>query len=182
MFRLRLRLVVKTFLTEMNKKFISAHLKAAEVYSELSSALRLKVGCVIVKNDTIIGIGYNGTPSGWDNDCENKVYPDKLLGDYEQHYDEFDAAFPLKDSEGRSYSIKTKDEVIHAEINAISKVAKSTNSSDGATMFVTHAPCIECAKALFQAGIRNVYYRDTYRDTRGVDFLNKCGVEIEQIK
>jgi dCMP deaminase len=142
----------------MKQKFISAHLEVAEVYAKLSSAVRLKVGCVIVKDDTIIGIGYNGTPSGSDNVCETLVH--RI------------AEEPI---------LKTKDEVIHAEINAISKVAKSTNSSDGATMFVTHAPCIECAKALFQSGIRNVYYRDTYRNDDGVKFLEKLGVDIQQI-
>jgi dCMP deaminase len=139
-------------------------MNVAEVYAQLSSATRLKVGCVVVKNDTIIGIGYNGMPSGWDNVCEEVVTPS------------------LPYLQGNGPTLKTKSEVIHAEINAISKVAKSTNSSDGATMFVTHAPCIECAKALFQSGIRNVYYRDTYRNDDGVKFLEKCGVEIQQIK
>jgi len=157
--RIRLRVLVRKFLLDMKNKFISAHMNVAEVYAQLSSATRLKVGCVVVKNDTIIGIGYNGMPSGWDNVCETLVH--RI------------AEEPI---------LKTKDEVIHAEINAISKVAKSTNSSDGATMFVTHAPCIECAKALFQSGIRNVYYRDTYRNDDGVKFLEKCGVEIQQIK
>ena len=144
----------------MKNKFISAHMNVAEVYAQLSSATRLKVGCVVVKNDTIIGIGYNGMPSGWDNMCEDII---------EVHED-------------GGVVTRTKPETIHAEINAISKVAKSTNSSEDATMFITHAPCIECAKALFQSGIRNVYYRDTYRNDDGVKFLKKCGVEIQQIK
>jgi len=153
---------------KMKKKFISAHMNVAEVYAQLSSATRLKVGCVVVKNDTIIGIGYNGMPSGWDNVCEEVV--DVPVTDPRYDYNNF------------TKELKTKPEVIHAEINAISKVAKSTNSSEDATMFITHAPCIECAKALFQSGIRNVYYRDTYKNDDGVKFLEKCGVEIQQIK
>jgi dCMP deaminase len=139
----------------MQHKFIVAHMKAAEVYSQLSSARRLKVGCVIVKNDTIIGIGYNGMPSGWTNVCEDEYINDvgELL-------------------------LKTKPEVIHAESNAISKVARSTNSSDGAILFVTHAPCLDCAKLIYQAGIIEVYYHHPYRDSAGIDFLKKCNVKV----
>lgn len=142
----------------MKNKFVEAHMKVAEVYSQLSSAKRLKVGCVVIKRDTVIGIGYNGMPSGWDNDCEEKVW-DKT-GDY---------------------TLKTKPEVIHAEINCLSKISRSTNSSENADMFITHAPCIECAKAIFQSGIRKIFYRNDYRDDSGLKFLNKCGVEIEKI-
>lgn len=147
----------------MKNKFIEAHMQVAEIYAQLSSAKRLKVGCVIVKNDTIIGIGYNGMPSGWTNECEHWV----------------DVKDPFSDADRM---LKTKDEVIHAEINCISKVAKSTNSSDGATMFITHAPCIECAKAIHQSGINSVFYRDTYRTDDGVKFLELCGASIKQIK
>ena len=142
----------------MKQKFIEAHMKVSETYAQLSSAKRLQVGAVIVKNDTIIGIGYNGMPSGWDNECEEKIW-DKT-GDYE---------------------LRTKDEVIHAESNALCKVTKSTNSSQEADMFVTHAPCIHCAKLIFQSGIRKVFYRNTYRDDGGLKFLEKCGVEIEKV-
>lgn len=143
----------------MKPKFLSAHMKVAEVYSELSSAKRLKVGAVIVKNDTIIGIGYNGTPSGWNNNCESHILND--AGDYD---------------------LKTKPEVIHAESNAISKVAKSTNSTEGSYMFVTHAPCLECAKLIHQSGITRVYYKNSYRNDDGVKFLEKCGVKIMNIQ
>jgi dCMP deaminase len=142
----------------MKRKFIDAHMKVAETYAQLSSAKRLKVGAVIVKNDTIIGIGYNGMPSGWSNECEEKIW-DKT-GDYE---------------------LKTKDEVIHAESNALCKVTKSTNSSEGADMFVTHAPCIHCAKLIHQSGICKVFYRNIYRDDSGLKFLEKCGVKIEKV-
>jgi dCMP deaminase len=147
----------------MKSKFIDAHMKVAETYANLSSATRLKVGCVIVKNDTIIGIGYNGMPSGWDNVCEEVDTP------------------TLPYLQGDGPILKTKKEVIHAEINAISKVARSTNSSDGADMFITHAPCIECAKSLFQSGIRKIFYRNTYRTEDGLKFLEKCGVAIEKV-
>jgi len=139
----------------MKEKFIDAHMNAAEVYAELSSAKRLHVGCVIVKDNTIIGIGYNGMPSGWENECEEKVW-DKT-GDYE---------------------LKTKPEVLHAETNALAKIARSTNSSEGATMFVTHAPCLDCAKLIYQSGINSVYYRHSYRDNLGIEFLKQCNVEL----
>lgn len=139
-------------------KFANAHMKAAEVYSELSSARRLHVGCVVVKDNTIIGIGYNGMPSGWDNNCEDTI----------QHSDD-------------TITLKTKPEVLHAETNALAKIAKSTNSSDGATMFITHAPCLDCAKLVYQSGIKSVYYRNTYKNTDGLDFLNKCNVEVTMI-
>jgi dCMP deaminase len=143
----------------MKPKFIEAHMQAAENYSKLSSAKRLKVGCVIVKDDTIIGIGYNGMPSGWDNTCEDVL---------EVHED-------------GGIVTKTKPEVLHAETNAIAKVAKSTNSTDGAEMFVTHAPCLDCAKLIHQSGIKNIFYRDTYKNDDGLKFLKQCNVEVNRI-
>jgi len=143
----------------MKPKFIEAHMQAAENYSKLSSAKRLKVGCVIVKDDTIIGIGYNGMPSGWDNTCEDVL---------EVHED-------------GGIVTKTKPEVLHAETNAIAKVAKSTNSTDGAEMFVTHAPCLDCAKLIHQSGIKNIFYRDTYKNDDGLNFLKQCNVEVNRI-
>jgi dCMP deaminase len=143
----------------MKNKFINAHMEAAEVYSKLSSAKRLQVGCVIVKDNTIIGIGYNGMPSGWTNECEHAIYEEDI---------------------GHSYT-KTKAEVLHAETNALAKVARSTNSSDGASLFVTHAPCLDCAKLIHQSGINSVYYRNTYRDDFGIEFLKKCNVEVNQV-
>jgi len=148
----------------MKEKFIHAHMKAAEVYAELSSARRLHVGCVIVKNDTIIGIGYNGMPTGWDNNCEDEL-----------RWSEFN--FPEE-----IQLLKSKPEVLHAETNAIAKVARSTNSSDGAAMFVTHAPCLDCAKLIHQSGIKSVFYKNEYRDTSGVDFLKKCNVEVKNVE
>jgi dCMP deaminase len=143
----------------MKPKFIEAHMQAAENYSKLSSAKRLQVGCVIVKDDTIIGIGYNGMPAGWDNTCEDVL---------EVHED-------------GGVVTKTKPEVLHAETNAIAKVAKSTNSTDGAEMFVTHAPCLDCAKLIHQSGIKNIFYRDTYKNDDGLNFLKQCNVEVNRI-
>jgi dCMP deaminase len=134
----------------MKEKFINAHIDVAEVYSKLSSCERLQVGCVIVKNDTIIGIGYNGTPKGDDNCCED----------------------------GNGY---TKPETIHAEINALMKVARSTNSTENSDIFITHSPCIECAKAIKQAGINSVYYKNTYRSDDGINFLKTRGVAVIKI-
>lgn len=133
----------------MKQKFIDAHMKVAEVYAELSSARRLHVGAIIVKDDRIISIGYNGMPSGWDNNCEDEEF-------------------------------KTRPEVLHAETNAIAKLAKNGESSNGATMFITHAPCIDCAKLVYQSGINSVFYRNTYRTEDGVRFLEKCGIKVEQ--
>ena len=142
-------------------KFANAHMKAAEVYSQLSSARRLQVGCVVVKDNTIIGIGYNGMPSGWNNNCEDEI--------------------TIEEDEKFIKGLKTKPEVLHAETNALAKIARSTNSSDGASMFITHAPCLDCAKLVYQSGIKSVYYRNSYKNTDGIDFLNKCNVEVTMI-
>ena len=156
----------------------------AERTAQLSHAKRLQVGAVIVKDDSVISYGYNGMPAGWDNDCENKVW-DKGAGGWLSP-EEFDEQYPYEgwhEEAGRDvrYGLKTKPEVLHAESNAIAKLAKSTNSGMGATMFVTHAPCMECAKLIYQSGIGHVLYRSAYRDSGGVTFLEASGVKIEQI-
>ena len=140
----------------------------AERFAQLSSAKRLHVGAVVVKDNRIISIGYNGMPSGWDNDCEKRVYT--LTGSYE-----------FLDEDGSSYNLVTKDEVIHAEANAILKLARDGESGNGSSLFCTHAPCIHCAKLIHGAGISKVYYRDTYRDSIGLEFLEKCNIEIERV-
>ena len=144
----------------MKQKFIDAYMKTAEVFAELSSARRLHVGAIIVKDDRIISIGYNGMPSGWDNNCEDEIWP--------PYY-------------GDEPTLKTKPEVLHAETNAIAKLAKSTESGDGATLFVTHAPCLDCAKLVYQSGINSVFYRNSYRSKDGIQFLEKAGVKITQV-
>lgn len=152
----------------MKKKFIEAHMKVAETYARLSYAERLKVGAIIVKDNRVISIGYNGTPSGWDNSCEKKIY------NVAENYDGLD-------EDGTSYQLVTKDEVIHAEANAIAKLARTNESGEGAEMFITHAPCIECAKLIFTAGIKSIYYRNTYRNDSGLKFLTKCNLGVEKV-
>ena len=166
----------------MKNKFVSAHMEAAKVYSRLSSAKRLQVGCVIVKENTIIGIGYNGMPSGWDNDCEDVTFvPDGPELDYETMTNDGYTFGAYKEFAGWTKRI-TKPEVLHAETNALAKVARSTNSTEGADMFVTCSPCIECAKLIHQSGIRRVFYGHTYRNDDGLKFLEKCNIETIQIK
>ena len=142
----------------MKQKLLDAYMKTAETFSECSTAKRLHVGAIVVKDDRIISIGYNGMPSGWDNNCEN-----------------------IKINNDGQYELKTKPEVLHAETNAIAKLAKSNESGLGATMFITHSPCMDCAKLVYQSGINTVYYRNSYRDENGIQFLEKAGVKIEKV-
>ena len=143
----------------MKQKFRDVYMKVAESFAELSSARRLHVGAIIVKDDRIISIGYNGMPSGWDNNCE----------------------FNYTDPQTKQTSLVTKPEVLHAETNAIAKLAKSTESGLDSTLFVTHSPCLDCAKLVYQSGINTVYYRNSYRNDDGIHFLEKAGVHVEKI-
>ncbi len=122
--------------------------------AELSHARRLHVGAVIVKDDTVISYGYNGMPAGWDNNCEDTL------------------------DDG---TLKTKPEVLHAESNAIAKLARSHNSGVGADIFVTHAPCLDCAKLIYQSGISRVWFGNQYRNSAGIDFLQQSGIEVNKI-
>lgn len=131
---------------EVDKKY----LRMARIWSENSYCTRLNVGALIVKDKMIISDGYNGTPSGFENKCE--------------------------DDEG-----KTKAYVLHAEANAITKVAASNNNSTGATIYVTNSPCMECAKLIIQAGIRRVVYATQYRITEGIDLLRQAGISVDHI-
>lgn len=144
----------------MKQKYKIAHMKAANAYAECSHGRRAKVGAVIVKENRIISIGYNGMPAGWDNNCEEVI---------EQHED-------------GGQILKTRREVLHAETNAIAKVAQSNESSSGAALFCTLAPCFDCSKLIFQSGIREVYFQHSYRSDDGIDFLRKCGVIVEQVE
>ena len=139
----------------MKPKFIKAYMEVAKTFANLSTAKRLHVGAIVVKDDRIISIGYNGMPSGWDNNCENV----------------------LEDG-----SLKSKPEVLHAETNALAKLARSPESGEGACMFVTHAPCLNCAKLIYQSGISTVYYDTEYRATEGIEFLEKSGVIVTCVK
>lgn len=151
----------------MKLKFIDYYMKIAEVTSGLSYAKRLQVGAVIVKDNQILATGYNGMPSGWENVCE---YEEEVL------MSEFGKGNWLE----KTGQLKTKPEVLHAETNALAKVAQSTESSQGSTLFCTHAPCIECAKLIYQSGISTVYYRDEYRSDAGLKFLRLSGVDVHQ--
>lgn len=155
----------------------------AYVYSKLSTALKLQVGAVIVKNENIISYGYNGTPRGWDNECERRIYPDITIGDFDCDEDEFRLSFPYIDEKlKRRYALKTKSEVIHAEMNALYKLARSTESGLDAVMFITHSPCLECAKGIVQSGIKQVYYKEAYRLSDGIKFLQQCGISVEKLE
>lgn len=162
-------------------------MKTAKIFAELSSARRLHVGAIVVKDDRIISIGYNGMPAGWDNDCENKEYMSGDAGGWLSPEEIFEQ-WPFEEEDidpdlgyARRYALKTKPEVLHAESNAIAKLAKSNDSGNGADIFITHAPCIECAKLIYQSGINGVYYSENYRDDAGIKFLKKSGVNIEKL-
>lgn len=168
----------------MKPKHIKAHMKTAENYAGLSTARRLQVGAIIVKDDRIISIGYNGMPSGWDNNCEDKVYDSGAGGWLDP--EEFKAKFPYEEwheQSGRNvaYGLKTKPEVLHAEANAIAKVARSAESAENAVMFVTHAPCMECAKLIYQSGIKQVFWRHNYRSDDGLTFLRQAGITLNKV-
>lgn len=130
-------------------KFDKSYLDMAEIWASNSYCKRRRVGALLVKDKMIISDGYNGTPSGFENICEDE-------------------------------SGATKPYVLHAEANAITKVAKSGNSSEGATLYVTASPCLECSKLIIQAGIKRVVYRDEYRLTDGVELLKRAGIEVEK--
>ena len=131
-------------------KFDDKYMQMASIWASNSYCKRRQVGALLVKDRMIISDGYNGTPSGFENICE--------------------------DENG-----VTKPYVLHAEANAISKIAKSGNSAEGATLYVTASPCMECAKLIIQSGIKRVVYRDEYRLTDGIDLLRRAGVEVEKI-
>ncbi len=131
------------------EKFDHSYLEMAQIWAQNSYCKRRKVGALLVKDRMIISDGYNGTPSGFENVCEEDGV--------------------------------TKPYVLHAEANAITKVAKSGNSSDGATLYVTASPCLECSKLIIQSGIKRVVYRDEYRLTDGIDLLRRAGIEVERV-
>ena len=138
-------------------------MQTAQVFAELSHARRLHVGAIVVKEDRIVSIGYNGMPAGWDNNCEDEIG---------HVFDDIGRVVETR--------LKTKPEVLHAEMNALMKLAKSTESGNGADLFITHAPCLDCAKGIFQAGIARVWFGAAYRDTTGIDFLKKSNIQVTQ--
>jgi len=156
------------------------YMQVAYQFAKLSYATRRKVGCVIVKDNQVISFGYNGTPREFDNKCEEDdiVYyenPDTAIELIENHgYDCENGRCIKKDA-------ITKREVLHAESNAIMKVAKSTMSCERATLYTTTCPCFDCAKLIIQAGISVVYYTEDYRDMSGVELLKKAGIIVNQV-
>ena len=172
----------------MKEKFRDAYMKVAETFAGLSTARRLHVGAIVVKDDRIISIGYNGMPSGWDNNCEDKEYMDETAGGWlspeeiEEQWPWSEQQLPkTEDLPWLRYKLTTKPEVLHAETNAIAKLAKSTESGMGATMFITHSPCLDCAKLIYQSGINHVLYRNSYRSDDGIKFLEKAKVKVEKM-
>ena len=134
----------------MKEKHIKAFMQTAKVFAECSTANRLHVGCIAVKDNKIISIGYNGTPNGWDNVCEDE-------------------------------NNKTLPEVLHAESNMLMKLARTTGGAEGSSVFITHSPCLECAKLIYQSGVKEVYYDIEYRNDEGIKFLKRCGVEVKKL-
>ena len=171
----------------MKQKYIDMYMDWAGRTADLSHAKRLQVGAVIVKDDSVISYGYNGMPSGWDNNCEDKEFMDRGAGGWLDP-DEIEERWPFietSDEDGTylgRYRLKTKPEVLHAESNAIAKLARSSQSGRDASIFITHAPCMDCAKLIYQSGISSVYYRNSYRDVAGVEFLKKSGIKVTQIQ
>jgi dCMP deaminase len=145
--------------SQRQHKIDVTYIKMAQTWAGLSHAIRKKVGALIVKNNTIIADGYNGTPSGFENECE----------------------IAINHEDGSFKEYQTKWYVLHAESNALAKVAKSTQSCEGATLYITYSPCTECSKLILQSGIKKVVYLEEYRDVAGLDFLRRAGVEIKKI-
>lgn len=131
------------------------YIKMAQQWAQLSKANKKKVGCLIVKDGSIISDGYNGTPSGFDNQCEDVDYFNQMV---------------------------TREEVLHAESNAITKLAKSTQSSSGSTMYITASPCVDCAKLIIQSDIARVVYGEFYKNNFGIELLKKAGIIVEHCK
>jgi dCMP deaminase len=152
----------------MKQKYVQFYMNVALQAASLSHARKLKVGAVVVNDDTFV-FGYNGMPSGWGNNCEHE------LTELRSEYGEGTRLF-------NTGELKTRPEVLHAESNAISKLARSVVNGKDAVIFVTHAPCMDCAKLIYQSGIRELYYLNDYRSTAGLDFLAQCGVQITRVE
>ena len=143
----------------IKEKYLGTYMKTAKLFAEHSTAIRKKVGAVVVKDDRIISIGYNGMPTGWNNICEYWSETAQLESEW-----------------------KTKPEVLHAESNAIAKLARSSESGNGASLFVTCSPCLDCAKIIYQSGILEVFYNQEYRSNDGIEFLTKCNIPVRKLE
>ena len=153
------------------KRYNSLYMDIAGRVAKMSYACRLQVGAIIVKDGRIISMGFNGMPAGWDNNCEHKVYATDTATDPD--------LWDYREEDGTVYNLKTNPQVLHAESNAVSKLARSSESGEGSDLFVTHAPCMDCAKLIYQSGVKRVYYRAAYRDGGGLEFLKKSGIAVE---
>jgi dCMP deaminase len=168
----------------MKDKFIDFYMGICDGASNLSHCNRAKVGAVIVKDDNIISWGYNGTPEGFDNCCEDKIL---MPVDYPQwnSLEDIEAEYPFTETDERGnivrYKLSTKNDVLHAEMNAILKLAASDENSQGATLFCTFSPCEICSILIIKAKIKEVYYRKIYRTTKGLQNLRKAGIKLVQV-
>jgi dCMP deaminase len=177
----------------MKPKLIDYYIDIAHRTSRLSSAEKLKVGAILVKNDNIISFSWNGTPRGWDNNCEDKVWMNEDSGPWiEPEYIEKTWPFVEYSTEkfanekepaiiGRYY-LKTKPYVSHAEEAMLMKIASSDQSSEGASLFCTHSCCMSCAKLIYGAKIKDFYYTQEYRSPDGIQFLKECGIKTYKIE
>jgi dCMP deaminase len=167
----------------MNDRMKLFYMNIAKECAKMSRAVRLQVGAVVVKDNNIISFSWNGMPSGWDNNCE--FWEKKIEWDNpSQVYKLIEEGWAWhEDEDGGSYlrRLKTRPEVLHAESNAISKLARSSESGAGASMFITHSPCIDCAKLIYQSGVVAVYYTVDYRCSSGIEFLKRCGIKVERL-
>ncbi len=171
----------------MNLRMNSFYMAIAEQCATMSRAKRLQVGSVIVKDNNIISFSWNGMPAGWDNNCEDIEWctaggwlsPEEIEEGwpYEGTYTDINGC----EMHGR-YRLKTKPQVLHAERNAIDKLAKKGGlGGEGSSLYSTHSPCLECAKSIYGAGIREVFYRSDYRSDDGVYFLKNCGISVTKL-
>ena len=176
----------------MKPKFQQLYMTMAQNVAGMSHARRLQVGAIVVKEDRIISMGYNGMPANWDNNCEDKDYMSGDAGGW-LNPDEIEEQWPFEElvhepqsddtvwTRTRRFRLKTKPEVLHAETNAIAKLARSNESGLASDMFITHGPCLDCAKLIYQSGIKRVFFGTAYRDNSGIDFLKASGVDVVKL-
>lgn len=154
------------------RNFDKKYMQMAKIWATNSYAIRNKVGAIIVKDGMIISDGFNGTPHGFENECEDIIPCGNTCTNL----------FGQDCTNCKEHKLKTKPYVLHAEANAILKVSKSTNSTEGATLYCTLSPCLECAKLIIQAGITRLVYAEQYRDTEGLELLKRSNIQIKQLK
>ena len=155
-------------LNDKQLKYDKAYLRLAKSWANLSHCVRKKVGAIIVKDGMIISDGYNGTPKGFDNSCETSIMPESI------------APCNLRDHPPNA--LVTKPEVLHAESNAITKLAKSTQSSRDSVLYTTASPCMDCAKLIIQSDISRVVYGELYKNSDGINLLKKANIQVEHCK